>query len=442
MLTELKLTNFRIFDDAVTVRFRPITVLIGRNSSGKSTIIKFLLMLRQSLGPGKTQFLSTEGDLVNLGVFAELKNALTRKRNLKFKLATNSLLIPFPPDTLRHLGLSEEVDPGKLAYKVDATVSYGWRNGRNNVSYSAAVGTDVEPLLRANIPIGSDFKFWDHPPMPDGLDTLVEFGEDNEESPQSFTDRIEKYNALLMRFMGQTGIINTIRRDVAVLRHLTPVRAEAERVIVASPPPIDSVGQRGQYAVPHLQRMMAENREHYEFLLPHLKGVAGLEGVEFKTFTRPRHFSQAFAKNKATGANVHIADYGFGVSQCLPIFVQGAIMPAYTTLMVEQPEAQLHPTAQLEMGSYFADLWQQRQVGSVIETHSDNILLRLRRLVALGKLASQDVSVAYFTFDENNPGMPTVRNLDINPDGSMEAGLPMEFFGADVIEGLKLGARV
>ena len=35
MLTELKLSNFRIFDDEVTVRFRPITVLIGRNSSGK-----------------------------------------------------------------------------------------------------------------------------------------------------------------------------------------------------------------------------------------------------------------------------------------------------------------------------------------------------------------------------------------------------------------------
>lgn len=117
-------------------------------------------------------------------------------------------------------------------------------------------------------------------------------------------------------------------------------------------------------------------------------------------------------------------------------------MPANTTLMVEQPEAQLHPTAQLEMGSYFADLWQQRQVASVIETHSDNILLRLRRLVALGELAPQDISVAYFSFEEDNRRMPIVKNLDINPDGSLEAGLPMEFFGADVIEGLQLGARV
>lgn len=442
MLTELKLTNFRIFDDEVTVRFRPITVLIGRNSSGKSTIIKFLLMLRQSMGPGKTQFLSPEGDLVNLGVFAELKNALTRKRNLQFELTANSLSLRLPPDISRYLGSPEKVDPGKLVYKTDAAVSYSGNSGRDSVSYSVMAGIGGESFLSADIPKGSGLKFWDYPPPPDGLDTPLEIDEENEESRKDFLERLEKRRETLQYLFEQRVIIDTIRHEVAVLRHLTPVRAEAERVIVASPPPIDSVGQKGQYALPHLQRMMAENRENYAFLLPHLEGVAGLEEVAFKTFTRPRRISQAFAKNKTTGANVHIADYGFGVSQCLPIFVQGAIMPAYTTLMVEQPEAQLHPTAQLEMGSYFADLWQRRKVGSIIETHSDNILLRLRRLVAKGELLPEDVSVAYFTFDENNRGMPIVRNLDINLDGSMEAGLPMEFFGADVIEGLKLGAGI
>ena len=117
-------------------------------------------------------------------------------------------------------------------------------------------------------------------------------------------------------------------------------------------------------------------------------------------------------------------------------------MPPQTSLMIEQPEAQLHPTAQLEMGSFFADLWNKRQVGSIIETHSSNILLRLRRLIGKGDLSNEDVSVAYFTVDEDNRNMPIIKNLDINDDGSMEPGLPMEFFAADVIEGLNLGARV
>ena len=69
MLKELKLSNFRLFDDEVTVRFRPITVLIGRNNSGKSSIIKFLLMLKQSLNKESVHFFNTEN--TGLGKFYE-----------------------------------------------------------------------------------------------------------------------------------------------------------------------------------------------------------------------------------------------------------------------------------------------------------------------------------------------------------------------------------
>ena len=71
MLNELKISNFRLFDDEVTLRFRPITILIGRNNAGKSSIIKFLLMLQQSLGPG-SEYLVSQGPAVNLGKFSEL----------------------------------------------------------------------------------------------------------------------------------------------------------------------------------------------------------------------------------------------------------------------------------------------------------------------------------------------------------------------------------
>ena len=185
--------------------------------------------------------------------------------------------------------------------------------------------------------------------------------------------------------------------------------------------------------------MVTDNREQYEFILPHLERVAGLKSIEFKTSSQ--YISEVFARNSATGADIPIADYGFGVSQCLPILVQGAIMPPYTSLMVEEPEAQLHPTAQLEFGSFFVDLWRERKVGSIIETHSDNILLRLRGLIARHELSHEDVSVAFFTFDENNGNMPIVKNLDISEDGSMQPGLPMEFFGASVLEGMSLGAQ-
>ena len=199
------------------------------------------------------------------------------------------------------------------------------------------------------------------------------------------------------------------------------------------------MGQRGEYALPHLQQLTSGSSDEYEFIQPHLENIAGIEAIRFKTSSG--YISQAYARNKTTGADVLIADYGYGVGQCLPILVQGAIMAPYTSLTVEQPEAQLHPTAQLELGSFFANLWKRRNVGSIVETHSSNVLLRLRSLIAKEELSPDDVSVAFFTFDEGNSKKPIVKNLDVHQDGSMQAGLPMEFFGADVIEGLQLGMR-
>ena len=152
------------------------------------------------------------------------------------------------------------------------------------------------------------------------------------------------------------------------------------------------------------------------------------------------------ARNIETGATNSLADFGFGLSQCLPIFIQGVMHTPGQLLIVEQPEAQLHPTAQFELASFFAELWTRRQVPCIVETHSANIILRLRRMVKEGKLKPDDISIAYFAVDSvSRPrGSPypavTVKNLDVNQDGSLARGLPMEFFGADVIEAIEMGA--
>lgn len=438
MLTELKLTNFRIFDDEITVRFRPITILIGRNSSGKSSIVKFLLMLQQSSSPGRSRFLTTEGEKVRLGAFPELKNSITRRRNLVFELTANTpndqpneLLRPY----LIRLGEPEHSD---LLYRAQATVSYSRKSSIASSSYSLVAQPSSKDLLKIENRHLEGTSFGELSSQSE-WNQLVSNPRNNGNITKLSHEQWERRLELLEISMAELDIVSEIRHQINALRHLSPVRDESQRVILASHPADDSVGQTGQHTLPHLQEIVNENGGRYEFILPHLRNVADIENVNFRTSSG--YVSRAMAKNRKTNAEVLIADFGFGVGQCLPVLVQGAIMDPQTTLMVEQPESQLHPTAQLELGSYFADLWKQRKVTSIIETHSDNILLRLRRLIAKGKLSHEDVSVAYFTFDEENRNMPIIKNLDINEDGSMEAGLPMEFFGADVIEGLKLGAR-
>ena len=436
MLTELRLSNFRIFDDEVTVRFRPITVLIGRNSSGKSSIIKFLLMLQQSAEYGRAQFLTPEGSRVSLGAFRALKNSLTRKRNLGFELEAKDDFETVSHPMSRYLLELKNVDPNQLVYKTKATLAYGRRNITGNAIYSLVNGISGTDHLRIEDRILADSTFL-------GASLRTSLGQDipdvrDHQQINANPEEEAKFWTALARVSARNQLQDNIRYQINSIRHLLPVRSEAQRVIIASPPPMDDVGQRGEFALPHLQRMIEEKSLRYDFILPYLESVAGIAGVRFRTSSG--YISQAIARNKTTGADALIGDFGFGVSQCVPILVQGAIMAPQTTLMVEQPEAQLHPTAQLELGSFFADLWTQRQVGSIIETHSDNILLRLRRLIARGDLSHEDVSVAYFTFDEES-NMPTVKNLDINEDGTMQSGLPMEFFGRNIIEGIRLGAR-
>ena len=442
MLSEVKLSNFRIFDDEVTVRLRPITVFIGRNSSGKSTLIKFLLMLQKSTMSTSPRFPDLHGISGRLGTFSELKNSMTTKGSLGFELHLRapfiSRLISRPNAASRIAERYQNADMDDLLLAVHGEVPYSATTPEGTIGYSLQQTTQQVCYAKFTNHITDDFTFSSDVYLRkmDEIRTIVDQVKDPKlldlTSATELRDLIDDYTQ-----KADLGMLLVGELDMA--SHLPAVRAEPGRASDKSNILTAGVGREGNDAIAHLRRITTEDEEAYQFLLLHLLNVAGVESVEFEDYWEDSF--KAFARNRTTGARALIADFGFGVGQCLPVMVQGAIMEPDTTLMVEQPEAQLHPTAQLELGSFFADLWKQRQVRSIIETHSDKILLRLRRLIARGSLSHEDVSVAFFTFDENNRNMPVVKNLDINQDGSMQAGLPMEFFGADIIEGLQLGAR-
>lgn len=101
MITSITLQNFRAFQEEITVRLRPITVLIGRNSAGKSSLIKFLLMLKQTLESHADTFFATEGADVHLGTWKDLRNTNTRKPehrddNLRFSVGVDTEDLPSP----------------------------------------------------------------------------------------------------------------------------------------------------------------------------------------------------------------------------------------------------------------------------------------------------------------------------------------------------------
>lgn len=430
MITEITLANFRAYSDAITVRMRPITVLIGQNSAGKSTLIKFLQMLRQTLESAEDSFFVTEGSHVQLGAFRDLKNRNTTKRSVDFSIRINTDDIPSLSvlSALMQFGKGTSQDwksvvsnlagkdlPASISsasvidYEVTGSIHYARAQPRGSHKIKmSANGDSIAVLNTKNI-------------------RLAKF--------LNITDESDRPETAIVNYL-KNQALEPIRYEFVSSRHLSPIREESERAIIVASPPKDDVGHRGQFAMPHLRKLLESGRDAAKLVLKHAEAVAGVFSLHFDT-TMKGYLGHVKGKNKQTGAECHLADFGFGVSQCIPIFVQGALMHKGQLLMVEQPEAHLHPTAQLNVASFFADLWNQRKVASLIETHSANILLRLRRLVKEGTLKPNDISVAYF---HTNDCRVDVKNLDIQPDGSLEKGLPMEFFGADVIEAIEMGA--
>jgi predicted ATPase len=430
MLQEIAIENFRAFNDEVKIRIRPITILIGRNSAGKSSILKFLLMLRQTLESGDEQFLVTEGRHVHLGALRDLKHSAGKRRKLKFHLAMSGQLTP---DIWRDFKL--ELDKIKL--------QSNRKPGKGNVLFSFPRTLPTKGEIRqALFNIDAEF-FYGNPKL--GTHTVsamvgkeIDF---ERTTPNLARTRFLRFPpdttldaAKLILTLRDEQYLTGIREEIKSVRHLAAIREESQRaIIVASPPPGD-VGHMGEFAIPHLQHICDEKGSEFEFIMKHLQSVANVDKVEFKDKIKG-YLRQCTARNKDTSAVSYLADLGFGVSQCLPIFIQGAMMYQRQLLTAEQPEAQLHPTAQLEMGTFFAELWKERQVPSIIETHSGNILLRLRKHISRGQLLPEDVSVAYFHVLD---GCVVVDNLEISSDGKLSPGLPMEFFGADILDSLDM----
>ena len=116
-----------------------------------------------------------------------------------------------------------------------------------------------------------------------------------------------------------------------------------------------------------------------------------------------------------TSDMVSIADVGIGVSQTLPVLVALLAAKPGQLVYLEQPEIHLHPRAQTAMAQVLADA-AMRGVRVVAETHSSLLLLGVQTLVAEGKLPPELVKLHWFT--RGNDGATTIRSADLDEGGA------------------------
>ena len=93
-----------------------------------------------------------------------------------------------------------------------------------------------------------------------------------------------------------------------------------------------------------------------------------------------------FSSNSTkTVPDVRLTDVGFGVSQVLPVLILCSYAPEGSILILEHPEAHLHPKVQSELADVLIDVVKNRNVQIILESHSEHLLLRLMRRIAGGR---------------------------------------------------------
>jgi predicted ATPase len=237
-----------------------------------------------------------------------------------------------------------------------------------------------------------------------------------------------------------------------VFTYLSAERLGPRGVLGTSALPMDALelGVRGEYCAQVLAALGDRPIEHRERLHPN-RGpeVAPLLKYELENWlgeiVRPVQIGiEPYPGGLITALQfrtpgeewVRAPNMGFGVSYALPVVLAGLVAAPGGLLMVENPEAHLHPAGQSRIGVFLAWLAGQG-VQTIVETHSDHVLNGMRR--AIGEhnyLTWTDAVVQFFDTDEN--GTPRAIPLRFTPTGGV-SDWPPGFFDQYQIDVAALG---
>lgn len=432
MLTRLEFTNFKSWPK-VDLACGSITGLFGTNSSGKTSILQFLLLLKQTKeATDRAVSLELNGPYVELGTIKDAihqhNESLGIDLSVSFRL-DQSLKIANPSEAKSSaplvegdemtLSASMVIDKraplmNRLSYRLadqEFSITQSKRRDR---------GYDLSPRGE-----GTGFRFvrtlgrqW---PVPGPI------------KGYAFPDQARTYfqNAGFL-----SDLETTYEKAIDSIFYLGPLREFPKRdYLWARSRPTD-VGQRGEKAIDAILAATEANIElnlrprtklrPFQAMVAYwLKELGLIDSFKVSEIAEGSNRWQAKVVTRAGGSEVLLTDVGFGVSQVLPVITLLLYVPEGSTVILEQPEIHLHPLAQASLADVIIYAANHRKVQVILESHSEHLLLRLQRRIAEHLLRSEDVRL-YFC--DTMSGKSVLTTLDIDLLGEIR-NWPQYFFG-------------
>lgn len=403
-ITAVTLKGFKSFADETRLEIRPLTLLAGANSSGKSSAMQPLLLMKQteeaSFDPGPlllhdshVRFTSADQVLTKLGSRASFKEFFAGFETANgFGLTSRFLRRSDNSFDLREMHVkvlerevivdSDRTDqsPNNLPFLLAYTA----------IGYGALDRAGKTFPSKENVHIARIFR--NQGVLEVSLEVELEQG-------------LRVFDTSLRAKLGSC---------LRPILHVPGLRGNPERAYRRTAAGDHFPGTFETYTA----SIIASWEERRDRRIEGLGRLLEQLGLSWKAEARLIDAAQVellvgrLPRERKGGADlVNIADVGFGVSQVLPVLVALLAADSGQLVYLEQPELHLHPRAQQALATVLAEA-ASRGVQVVAETHSSTLLLAVQTLVAQGKLDPGKVILHWFKRDQRGATKVTSANLD------------------------------
>ena len=212
------------------------------------------------------------------------------------------------------------------------------------------------------------------------------------------------------------------------IRYLGPRREDPRRNYKWEESHPNDVGQYGEKTISALLSSRVRLRSTDEQIMKWLQSLELIHSYELNSTSNTEQDYEILVQQYKDGPEVGLTDVGFGVSQVLPLLALCYYADEGSILILEQPEAHLHPKVQSELADVLIDVVKNRNVQIILESHSEHLLHRLTRRIAEEKISENDMAL-YFC--EINDGKSTAEKLKVDDYGNI-SNWPQNFFGDEM----------
>lgn len=487
-MKSFRIKNIKSFKDSGEIEVKPITIFVGKNSCGKSSLLRFPIVLAQTATSNTDSPIMFYGKMLDYGNYEDVVFG-GKKDNIEFAIHYDVNINDLQDERYR---VEEEIIVSNTEDVKDTwmRVCVGKKDNKmyvdtvelyvenmlisgfyyNNDVYIVKLnslyveGNFLEEQYELNLKSVEFDTFFPIYDSKERFSSIVELVYDKSPEYNDEKKVQELYNKLynnanpfgdddytdqerkIMRISGGFDYASTLMSHVyqrfkiesIITTYIGPFRESPERVYRDSETQSRNVGVKGENVSTLLIRDFHNNNKLIEAISEWLNKTMGYN-LQIKDMGS--NLFQIMLVNRE-GVESNILDVGFGISQVLPIVTQIIRSLIWSqkyimgkeineeTIYIEQPELHLHPAAQADLADLFVNCVLESNNGKriVIETHSEHLIRKLQVLIADKNNMFTNEMIKIYYVDKDEQGVANVEEMKILPNGKFEKRWPSGFF--------------